>query len=392
MNRFELSELPRGMAPGEESSGPASLQLSLPELALKVDVLERKLRAKEKTIRVLIQRVEDSATEGHSAFWVLEQNISLEKMVAKRTREIEAQKAELSQALSQLRGTQAKLLQAQKLEAIGQLAAGIAHEVNTPTQYVSDNTSFAKRAVTGLVSALQASVAVVEAAKDGPVDPALIVAADTAIAKAKLGFVLKQLPLALEQALEGLGRITSIVQAMKEFSHPSGSEKSPVNLREAIETTIAVARNEWKYVAEVELDLAADLPLVPALRNEFNQVILNLIVNAAHAIGDVTAGGAHGKGKITISGARHGDRVELRISDTGSGIPEAARARVFEPFFTTKAVGKGTGQGLAIAYSVVVDKHQGAIAFETEEGKGTTFIIGLPLEAPSAALQTGVRV
>jgi two-component system, NtrC family, sensor kinase len=364
-------------------------ELSLQELTLKVGALERKLRAKEKTIRVLIQRVEDSSTEGHSAFWVLEQNIALETMVAKRTAEINAQKEQLSQALSQLRGTQAKLIQAQKLEAIGQLAAGIAHEVNTPTQYVSDNTAFALRAVTGLSAALQAALAVVQAAKDGPVSAELLQAADAAVAKAKVAYLLKQLPRALEQSQEGLGRIASIVQAMKEFSHPSGAEKRPVNLREAIETTIAVARNEWKYVADVELDMDSELPLVPVLRNEFNQVILNLIVNAAHAIGDVTAGGAEGKGKITISGRRvHGDRVEIRVADSGAGIPEGARAKVFEPFFTTKAVGKGTGQGLAIAYSVVVDKHQGSIAFETELGRGTTFIIGLPLVDSASGSQT----
>jgi len=182
-----------------------------------------------------------------------------------------------------------------------------------------------------------------------------------------------------------LGRIASIVRAMKEFSHPSGSEKKPVNLREAIETTIAVARNEWKYVAEVELDMAPELPLVPALRNEFNQVILNLIVNAAHAIGEVTAGGSQGKGKIRIEGRILGEQVEIRISDTGAGIPESARAKVFEPFFTTKEVGKGTGQGLAIAYSVIVDKHQGSISFETELNRGTTFLICLPLVDSAAA-------
>jgi len=363
-------------------------ELSLPELTLRVEALERKLRAKDKTIRVLIQRVEDSSTEGHSAFWVLEQNIALEKMVAKRTAEINAQKEQLTQALSQLRGTQAKLIQAQKLEAIGQLAAGIAHEVNTPTQYVADNTAFAQRAVTGLLAALQATVAVVQAAKEGAVPSALTEAADAALAKAKVSYLAKQLPRALEQSQEGLGRIATIVQAMKEFSHPSGAEKRPVNLREAIETTIAVARNEWKYVAEVELDMAADLPLVPALRNEFNQVILNLIVNAAHAIGDVTAGGAEGKGKIAIVGRVRGEQVEIRISDTGAGIPEGVRARVFEPFFTTKAVGKGTGQGLAIAYSVIVDKHQGSIAFESEAGRGTTFIIGLPLVDAQASSPT----
>jgi signal transduction histidine kinase len=362
-------------------------ELSLPELTLRVGALERKLRAKEKTIRILIQRVEESSTEGHSAFWVLEQNIALEKMVAKRTAEISAQKEELSQALSQLRGTQAKLIQAQKLEAIGQLAAGIAHEVNTPTQYVSDNTAFALRAVTGLNTALSAALSVVQAAKEGTVSADLLQTVDAVITKAKVPYLLKQLPRALEQSQEGLGRIATIVQAMKEFSHPSGAEKRPVNLREAIETTIAVARNEWKYVAEVDLDMDPALPLVPVLRNEFNQVILNLIVNAAHAIGDVTLDGADGKGKITISGRLLDRRVEIRVADTGAGIPESARAKVFEPFFTTKAVGKGTGQGLAIAYSVVVDKHQGSIAFETELGRGTTFIIGLPLIDEAASAQ-----
>jgi len=360
------------------------LELSLPELTLKVEALERKLRAKEKTIRVLIQRVEDSATGGRSAFWVLEQNIALEKMVIKRTEEISAQKEQLAQTLAQLQGAQAKLLQSQKLEAIGQLAAGIAHEINTPAQYVSDNTAFARRAVDGLIAALQASMAVVERAKQGDIPADLLAAAEAAAVKAKTGFLFKQLPRALDQAREGLERISTIVQAMKEFSHPSGAEKCPVNLREAIETTIAVARNEWKYVAEVELQMPADLPLVPVLRNEFNQVILNLIVNAAHAIGDVTGGGAEGKGKIRISGRVVGSEVEIRVSDTGGGIPESVRGKVFEPFFTTKGVGKGTGQGLAIAYSVVVDKHQGSIAFESEVGQGTSFIIGLPL-VPRAA-------
>jgi two-component system NtrC family sensor kinase len=363
-------------------------ELSLPELTLRVGALERKLRAKEKTIRVLIQRIEDSSTEGHSAFWVLEQNIVLEKMVAKRTAEINAQKEQLGQTLAQLRGTQAKLIQAQKLEAIGQLAAGIAHEVNTPTQYVSDNTTFAQKGVTGLIGALQAAMAVVQAAKEGAIDPELITAADAAVSKAKVPYLINQLPRALEQSREGLGRIASIVQAMKEFSHPSGSEKKPVNLREAIETTIAVARNEWKYVADVELELAPELPLVPVLRNEFNQVVLNLIVNAAHAIAESTAGGSRGKGKISIVGRVLGEQVEIRIRDTGAGIPESIRARVFEPFFTTKEVGKGTGQGLAIAYSVIVDKHQGSIAFETELNHGTTFVLCLPLVDPLAPQAT----
>ncbi len=368
----------------------ANQDLSSAELLLKVEALERKLRAREKTIRVLIQRVEATTTDGHSAFWVLEQNISLEKMIASRTIEINAQKEQLAQTLAELRGTQAKLLQAEKLQAIGQLAAGIAHEINTPTQYVSDNTVFALRAVSGLLNALSTADAVVKAAKAALVEPDLVQNAEKAFAKAKVEYVAKQLPRALEQALEGLGRIGSIVHAMKEFSHPSGVEKRPANLREAIESTVAVARHEWKYVADVDINLDPELPLVPILRNEFNQVILNLIVNAAHAIGEATDGGAARKGRITITGRQHDDVVELRVSDDGAGIPEAARPRVFEPFFTTKEVGKGTGQGLAIAYSVIVDKHRGNISFETERGVGTTFVIRLPL-APTSGVSEGAQ-
>ncbi len=238
--------------------------------------------------------------------------------------------------------------------------------------------------MTSVFSVLDAATAVVDSARTGEVPRELIAAVDAAGRRAKLGYLQKQVPLALEQSLDGLGRIGGIVQAMKAFSHPSGAEKRAENLREAIETTVAVARNEWKYVADVELEFAPDLPFVPILRNEFNQVVLNLIVNAAHAIADVTTtGGSTGKGRITISVKRVGDVAEVKISDTGGGIPEQHRKRVFEPFFTTKEVGKGTGQGLAIAYSVIVDKHGGTISFETEQGLGTTFIIALPL--PSAA-------
>jgi signal transduction histidine kinase len=143
-----------------------------------------------------------------------------------------------------------------------------------------------------------------------------------------------------------------------------------------------VARNEWKYVAELQLDFDWSLPPVLLLRNEFSQVMLNLIVNAAHAIAAALAPGSSDKGKIVISTRAVRQTVEVRVRDTGTGIPEAARARIFEPFFTTKEVGQGTGQGLAIAYSVVVDKHGGSIAFETEEGHGTTFVISLPLSPP----------
>jgi signal transduction histidine kinase len=164
---------------------------------------------------------------------------------------------------------------------------------------------------------------------------------------------------------------------MKEFSHPGTSEKCQTDINKAVETTATVARNEWRYVAELTLDLDPELPLVPCFAGEFNQAILNLIVNAAHAIGDVVKSGA--KGIITIRTRRDGDDVELRIGDTGSGVPESVQSRIFEPFFTTKPVGKGTGQGLSFVYSTIVKKHGGSIRFETEPDKGTTFVLRLPL-------------
>jgi signal transduction histidine kinase len=175
-------------------------------------------------------------------------------------------------------------------------------------------------------------------------------------------------------------RVSKIVGAMKEFSHPGTGEKTAVDLNRAIESTLTVATNEWKYVAEVATDLDAALPPVVCLPGEFNQVILNMVVNASHAIGDVVGDGGKGKGTITVSTRHDGDDVEIRIRDSGTGMPEHIRARIFDPFFTTKGVGRGTGQGLAIAHSVIVDKHGGTIQVESEVGKGTTFILRLPIQ------------
>ena len=180
--------------------------------------------------------------------------------------------------------------------------------------------------------------------------------------------------------MEGLGRITVIVQAMKEFSHPGGVEKTAVDLNHCIRSTATVSHNEWKYVADLALDLEDDLPAVLCLPGELNQAILNMIVNAAHAIGDAVGEEAARKGKITIRTRQDGAWVEIRVTDTGTGIPEAIRSKIFDPFFTTKEVGRGTGQGLAIARSVIVDKHRGTLAVESEVGNGTTFIIRLPID------------
>ncbi len=276
------------------------------------------------------------------------------------------------------RQLEGQLRQAQRLESIGQLAAGIAHEINTPTQYISDNTRFLRDSFTTLLPLAQGFRELIAQAQAGPLPGAVIADAAKQVNAADLDFLSEEIPRALGQSQEGLGRVTRIVRALKEFAHPGREGKAPVDLNRTLENSLLVARNEWKYVADVTQDLDPDLPAVPCVEGSFNQVVLNLVINAAHAIGDVVADSGR-KGTITVSTRRCGEWVEIRIADTGTGIPEAIRERVFDPFFTTKKVGKGSGQGLAIARSIVVDKHQGEIRFDTEIGVGTTFIIRLPL-------------
>jgi PAS domain S-box-containing protein len=280
-----------------------------------------------------------------------------------------------------------QLLQAQKLESVGQLAAGIAHEINTPVQYIGDNVRFLKDTFEELVSLNAAHGRLMAAVQANQLSPELVEEVAQAIEKVDVEYLLTEIPTAIEQTLEGVTRVSGLVSAMKEFSHPGTAEKVPTDLNHAIESTITVARNEWKYVADMKMELDADLPLVSCLPGEFNQVVLNMIVNAAHAIADVAAAGGPEKGLITIQTRSLPSAVEIRIQDTGGGIPEKVRSRIFDPFFTTKEIGKGTGQGLAIARSVVVDKHQGTIDFETEERQGTTFIIRLPLDAEQTRAQ-----
>jgi PAS domain S-box-containing protein len=271
-----------------------------------------------------------------------------------------------------------QLLQAQKLESVGQLAAGIAHEINTPTQYIGDNVRFLKDTFQDLKSLLESYQQLLASAKNNSLSSESIQKVEETLRHLDAGYLLAEIPKAIDQTLEGVTRVSTLVSAMKEFSHPGTKEKIELDLNHAIDCTITVARNEWKYVADLETDFDPSLPPISCLPGEFNQVILNLIVNAAHAISDVIAKGGPQKGKITVQTRNCQDGVEIRIQDTGSGIPENIRSRIFDPFFTTKEIGKGTGQGLAIARSVVVDKHNGSIRFETEEGQGTTFIIRLP--------------
>jgi PAS domain S-box-containing protein len=277
-----------------------------------------------------------------------------------------------------------QLLQAQKLESIGRLAAGIAHEINTPAQYVGDNTKFLNDAFASLCTLLRSHEQLLQAARSGSVSPELIAEVERTADETDSEYLLEEIPKAIEQSLEGIDRVTKIVRAMKDFSHPGTDQLKPADLNKAILSTITVSRNEWKYVAEMATDFDTNLPLVPCLLAGFNQAILNMIVNAAHAIEDANGPGREKKGTISVSTRRIGDWAEIRISDTGTGIPEAARAHVFDPFFTTKDPGRGTGQGLTIAHSVIVEKLGGSLNFETEAGRGTTFIIRLPIE-PNAS-------
>jgi two-component system NtrC family sensor kinase len=293
--------------------------------------------------------------------------------------------SEQKRALYERNLLEAQLRSAQKLESVGQLAAGIAHEINTPIQYVGDNIRFISESFAGLSQLVSEQQKLCAAAKAGETTPAIIAAVEAAAAAADLEYLAAEIPKALQQTQEGVKRVSAIVNAMKEFSHPGTAEKTPVNLNRAIETTVTVARNEWKYVSEVATDFDADLPLVPCFPGEFNQVILNLVVNAAHAIGDALRRNPGPKGVITIKTRRNGSWAEVSVADTGTGIPESVRHRIFEPFFTTKEVGKGTGQGLAIARATIVKKLGGELTFETFEGRGTTFLVRLPLQPPPAA-------
>ncbi len=278
-----------------------------------------------------------------------------------------------------------QLLQAQKLESVGQLAAGIAHEINTPTQYIGDNVRFLKDTFQDLKSLLASFQQLLASAKDNTLSDEIVQKVEETLKDIDADYLLEEIPKAIDQTLEGVTRVSTLVNAMKEFSHPGTKEKIMLDLNHAIDCTITVARNEWKYVADLETDFDPSLPPISCLPGEFNQVILNLIVNAAHAIAEAIAKGGPERGKITVRTRNCQEGVEIRIQDTGLGIPKKIRSRIFDPFFTTKEIGKGTGQGLAIARSVVVDKHNGSILFETEEGKGTTFVIRLPCDRKSFA-------
>jgi len=285
----------------------------------------------------------------------------------------------ISRDITERNNLQQQILQSRTLEAIGRLASGIAHEINTPTQYIGDNVRFLQRSLPNLVALVKRLQALL-ASSDGRIAPAQRAECVEALLQADADYLAEEIPKAIEQSLQGISHVTRIVRAMKEFTRPSAKEKEPVNLNRAIESALAVSESEWRPIADVVTHLDPGLPLVPCLPVRMNHVFLNLLVNAAQAIQEAGGKDTGRKGTITVTTRSENGWVEVRIADTGKGIPEGIRTKIFEPFFTTKDVGKGTGQGLALARSVVVEKHRGTLTFETEEGKGTTFIVRLPLE------------
>ena len=285
----------------------------------------------------------------------------------------------LAEDVTVRREVEDRLHQARKMESVGQLASGIAHEINTPTQYVGDNLQFVGESFDDLRSVIDELLRLVASPSFAALPPTVRDVLEDTIEQADLDYLLEEVPAALGQASDGVRRIAGIVRAMREFAHSGGTEKTVVDVNRCVESTLLVARNEWKYVAKVDLELDPELPTIPSLAAELNQVLLNLLINAAHAIAASGCGEQGELGTILIRTGRSPGGIDVIVRDDGCGIPMEIQPRIFEPFFTTKPVGKGTGQGLAISRSIVVDKLGGQLHFESEPGKGATFTLHLPI-------------
>jgi signal transduction histidine kinase len=327
----------------------------------------------EKTFHVQIERMLD-VSQKFSGYTILFNDITERLHWSKRLQQVNNNQTRLAEDLNQ---TRQRLVQSEKLAAVGQLSAGIAHEINTPVQYIGDNTHFLEKAFSDLNNLADGFKALLEAAKQGSLDTGLISDLEDQLAEVEPDYLFQEIPGAIDQSLQGVEKIASIVSAMKVFAGPETLERVETDINLAITSTINVSTNVWKYHAEIVTELEPQLPLISCIPQELNQALLNLIANAADAI-KATEGEQTEKGRITISTAIEDDWIVIEVSDTGSGIPEEIKSKIFDPFFTTKAVGKGIGQGLNVVYHTIVVQHRGLIDVETELGRGTCFQIRLP--------------
>jgi len=300
----------------------------------------------------------------------------LEQRVAERTEELNQANIHLREEQEERLERERQLAQAQKLEAIGQLTAGIGHEFNSPLQFISSNIEFLTDIFGELRDSLNHYAKLMQHCKSDSLTAGILKEIDEALEEVDLTYIVEEIPRALEKAQGGILRVSRIVQAMKDISQPGSQGKVDVALNEIIESATIVSHNEWKDAADLELIFDDSLPKLPCLPGEISQAIVHLVVNAARAIADK----GEEKGQIVISTLAKGDQVEVRVADTGTGIPREIRDKIFDPFFTTREVGQGTGTGLSLARDVIVNKLGGEVNFETEMGKGTTFVIRLPLQ------------
>jgi PAS domain S-box-containing protein len=293
---------------------------------------------------------------------------NLEKLVEARTAEIQERNRCLEETINQLNSTQMQLLQSEKMASIGQLAAGVAHEINNPIGFINSNLSTLKKYIVNLKDYCRGTDRLFD--NGGP--EALEELRRIKKFK-KIDFILEDVASVIEESIEGTERVKSIVQDLKDFSHQDKGKLVEYDLNNSLKSTLNIVWNELKYKAEVIQDLG-HLPLVRCYPQQLNQVWMNLLVNAAHAITD--------KGQITVRSYQTNDDVFLEISDTGSGIPPENLKKIFEPFFTTKEVGKGTGLGLSLSYRII-ERHGGSIEVQSQIGKGTVFRVRLPIQGPA---------
>lgn len=332
------------------------------------------IEAKERLLTELIERIyREEAEATHD-----EITIALNRLVESKSRELAERNRELESANQALNHAHAELLQAQKLESIGRLASGIAHEINTPIQFVGDSVHFIAEGVSDLLCLIS------QIEKEARSQcPQLLIAIDQFKRTLDFNYLAEQMPKAIERSAEGLSRVNQIVRSMKTFSYPDQRFMGPCNINDSIRTTLDISRNEYKHIAEIQTEFG-DLPAIECLSGEINQVLLNLILNAAHAIEDAIS--CTGEiGTIMVRTWQESDSVIIEIEDTGCGIPDEIQSRVFDPFFTTKEVGRGTGQGLSIARQVITNRHRGDLTFTTTPGQGTTFRVRLPIRQMTQA-------